>query len=413
MENAILQANILHTQACHSGQREGGYMRVRLPYSMQTKAFTFLFVWLTFLLQSPAQSPYFSRYVGSSYLESSVFEIDLYNPSPRRVDISGYMIVSRQFVFLLPRGSRIPPSSRFSMAKKSGKGVSLEFSSMEDFLIRIPTPGEQGDYLALFDRNGNLVDGFYYASNRDVQFLPDRGELVTYQNKRVPFELPGERNRVWQFLRMLPDPAMAFIRQEKGWQVTSRLRNLRPVTAFEGAEASFVEGIVNLQVRTAFEENCRLHVVERSEDGQTFLPIGELEAIGGLTVPANYRFYDDEVKTNRRYFYRFKNVDRFGFEVTSRILEVRTDPFPEEFQMNVFLGGKGEVNLRFSSRKEQDVHIKLLDEQYREVDVLFDGKLSAQRPQLIKYNSALPVGKYYLIASTEKQRFWEEVYVGE
>jgi hypothetical protein len=68
---------------------------------------------------------------------------------------------------------------------------------------------------------------------------------------------------------------------------------------------------VLLQWRTAFEQNTREFTIERSFDGNQFLPIGSVAAAGNSHSPTNYSFADDGPGQNKN-FYRLKQSDLDG-----------------------------------------------------------------------------------------------------
>lgn len=365
---------------------------------------------------SGQESIYLSRYIGNNYLEDPFYRLEIFNPTESVQDVSGYMIASRQYVVLLPAGVQIPPLSRLSLGKSGSPGgpIDVDFAAVGDFIIRIPSSQEQGDYVVLMDRRRNIVDAFYFSPLPIVNFLPDEGKLITFQSKEIPFEVPEEQRSIWKYLQVSPDPAMAFIRINDQWQATSRTRNTLPATAFGVINGKYVNGVVAITCSTLFERDCLPHELERSEDGLSFLPATTLPSHRNAPDVRAYRFYDDQIQPNLRYYYRVKNRDRFGQVTYSQLVEVRTDEVTDDFQIEVFLGqqaGGNSLNVRFSTRDAQAIRIKLLDEQFRELSLLFYDQLAAFSQNLIKYTGPLPAGKYFIVADTDGRRYYEELIV--
>lgn len=361
-----------------------------------------------------SQSLYFSRYIGLNYLNDPVYQVDIFNPADQPRSLSNYMLVSRQFVAKFPVGTRIDAYSKLSLGKHNSQSLDLPFNQIQDFIIRIPEDNELGDYLILFDPSGKIVDAFYFGPSRAVSFLPDEGELITFSNEQIPFEVPDEIQSVWNYLQISPDPALAFVRINGQWQVSSRQRNTLPATAFGPLEAKYVRGIVTVNGQSRFERDCLPHQLERSEDGRNFERIHRFPQTQNADGITAYRYYDDNVQPNKRYFYRLKNEDKFGFVVFSNLVEVQTDDLPSDFSLEVFQSNSGgNINVRFSSRQARRVRIKLLDEQFRELDLLFYDDLEENSQQLIKYEPALPPGKYLILADVGERRLFETLIISE
>ncbi len=359
-----------------------------------------------------SQSVYFSRYIGLNYLNDPVFQVDIFNPSDQPKVLDGYMLVSRQFVAKLPPGTRINAYEKLSLGKHNSQALELPFSQIQDFIIRIPKIQAPGDYLVLFDPRGKIVDAFYFGPRPAVNFLPDQGELITFRNEQIPFELPDEADPAWRYLQIAPDPALAFVRINGRWEVSSRKRNTLPATAYGPLEAKYVQGIVTINGQSLFERDCLPHQLERSEDGRNFERIYRFPTAGNSTEKTGYRFYDDDVAPNKRYFYRLKNEDKFGFSLYSNLVEVQTDDLPNDFSLEVFQSSPGgSLNVRFSTRQQRRVRIKIMDEQFRELDLLFYDELKENSQHLIKYDSDLPPGKYLILADLGERRIFETVII--
>jgi hypothetical protein len=376
--------------------------------------YIFLFANLLICTFAHSQSVYISRYIGLNYLTDPVYQVDIFNPSDQTVSLGNYMLVSRQFVAKLPANTRLEAYSKLSLGKHNRLQLELPFSKIQDFIIRIPKENELGDYLVLIDPRGKIVDAFYFGPRRSVAFLPDAGELITFSNEQIPFEVPDESKPIWNYLPISPDPALAFVRIRGRWEVSSRQRNTLPATAFGPLEAKYVQGIVTINGESRFERDCLPHQLERSENGRNFERIHRFTNTQNTEETTSYRYYDDGVAPNKRYFYRLKNEDKFGFSIFSNLVEVRTDDLPGDFSLEVFQSNPGgNVNVRFSTRQARRVRIKILDEQFRELDLLFYDNLAENSQQLIKYEPNLPPGKYLILADVGERRVFETLIISE
>ena len=372
--------------------------------------FSFLFIFS--ILSCSAQSIYFSRYIGLNYLSDPVYQLDIFNPTDQAKSLANYMLVSRQFVAKLPPGTQIDAFSKLSIGKENKNEIDLPFSRINDFIIRIPKEKQLGDYLVLIDPQSKIVDAFYYGPNPEVSFLPDEGELITFRNESIPFNIPDELSSSWRYLQIAPDPALAFIRVNGQWEVSSRKRNTLPATAFGILEAKYVQGIVTINGQSRFERDCLPHQLERSEDGRNFEMIYRFPAVQNADELSDYRYYDKQVKTDHKYFYRLKNEDKFGYTVFSNLVEVLTDELPSDFFMEVFQSKPiNQLNVRFSTRQARHVRIKILDEQFRELDLLFYDELTENSQHLIKYDADLPPGKYLILADMGERRVYETIII--
>jgi hypothetical protein len=382
----------------------------------KAKAFSMAWALLFWGCSAFAQQVYFSRYVGLNYLEDKVHRLDLFNPGQRSIDLSGYLLVSRQYVAKFPKATLILPRTTFSLGKRDNASgpVDLPFESIQDFLIRIPKGSSLGDYLILFSPEGKIVDAFYFSPTPEVTFLPDQGALITFDNQRIPFSVPSEQHPAWRYLQVAPDPALAFLRIGDVWQPSARNRNVLPATEYASLQAKYVQGIVTIMAETRYERDCLPHQLERSTDGKQFSPIHRFEPQGNELRGANYQYYDNDVSPGGRYVYRMKNQDKFGFTVFSNLVEVLTDDLPEDFGMEILQTSASEgVSLRVSSRQARKVRIKILDQQFRELALLFFDQLPVNSQRLIRYEASLPSGKYYLVADAGLRRVYQTFIIGE
>ena len=104
------------------------------------------------------------------------------------------------------------------------------------------------------------------------------------------------------------------------------------------------------------------------------------------------------------------HVDKFGEVISSNMAKVRTEDNPSEFSFEILKGERGTdqvLNVRFASVLNQQVRIKLLDEELRESAIQVSDDFDAYSQNLGTYQKPLPVGKYFVILSTEEKRYYE------
>lgn len=90
-----------------------------------------------------------------------------------------------------------------------------------------------------------------------------------------------------------------------------------------GFEARWSGEAVVLDWKTLREVNADRFVVERSNDRQVFLPVGEVLATGNSSSELNYRFWDRSLEFGvQAYQYRLLMLDKDGREQYSQIEEV-------------------------------------------------------------------------------------------
>ena len=384
-------------------------MKMRLP------AVIFFF---SFVFTATGQQIFISRYIPGNYLINNLHRVDIFNPSLSPRDISGYLLVTRNYSLRVPRGSVIGPRSGFSFARYSsplGK-VDVQLSKTPDFLIRFPDPELPGNYVLLFDRKMNPVDGMYFSPQAGVSFLPDEGSTITFRGDTIPFRAFDESDKFWinRRINLVEDPAVGFIQLTGNWIPTGIRTNLLPATSFPAPVAGWFEGIVSLDFTTRFEENCFFHHIERSEDNQNFYEIGTVQARGTAARGSVYEYYDPGTTPGRKYYYRLRNRDIYGNDIFSPPTEVFAGESASDFFLDVFQAREThspEINIRFLSRASREIKITLVSENFRVEQQLFSGMVESDRQNLVKLPGALPRAKYLVVAETNEKRYFRELLV--
>lgn len=390
--------------------------------SMEQSRMTKFSVQIIFLLlisislEGIAQNIYVSKYIFGNFIKDDNHYIEIFNESNQTLQIGGYLLVTRYYVLRLPEPTKIAPYSALRLAKTSTstRPLDIQYVNIKDFLVRFPSSKDEGDYILILDRNRNILDASYFSQMGRTRFLPDRGELITAKGEAISYEIPSVNYPKWQSMDIILDPAMALVRLGGKWQITSKKKNLLPATEYANFQANYVDGIVTVKWQTLFETDCFQHILERSLDGEKFTAITQIEAKRQANKASDYLYYDQHIQKEKHYFYRVKNIDKFQNEVYSAVIEASTSAMSGDVNLQII--DKTEANsqgvlIRFACRTAQHISVKLMDEQFQELGVLFDAAVSLNSENLIRYEKSLPLGKYYIIAETKERRYYKEFII--
>lgn len=352
---------------------------------------------------------YLSRYLpgGPQVVDA---EVSLFNATGTARDLSGYVLVSRYWQLILPSGIVMPPYSSVTFSSKEGDGL-YQMTSFPGFHTFQADTSPTGDFISLFPRiGGELIDGLYFSEGEEVEFLPfriqpEQGEVM---------DIPPETHVRWVQFRGLPDPVMAYDRNNTTWTANTRDGKLFPATKYLFVQARPTEqGTISIKWNTAFEIGCLYHLIERSEDGEVYREIGKWSGQTESRELRDYQFEDTQAKAGLKYFYRIRHVDRAGKSVVSPVVSLSPDG-DSGFHFSVFKEGaeNGQyLRIRYSALRATAVSLKLLDGQLRQIEELSSGKIEADREYLITYRRSLPTGVYYLMVETDAQRYHEVVVI--
>lgn len=292
-------------------------------------------IWAFLALSVYGQGLYVSKfspgYPGN--IEDNAHRVELFNESNRSIDISRYILVTRNYVLTFPPGTMVRPFRAFRLGYRSyHNDLSLELSELTSWdrrTVRVPS---EGDFVALYNRRGNLVDAFYFGPNRRTTFLPQR---INWTNRYL--DIPDENDNRWQYINNEVDPAVCFVRINGRWYPNSRTQNLLPATVFRTVQARYDLGIVTLEWRTLMEQDCYFMDIERSTDGNRFTTIKTVPTQGNSSEPITYQEFDTEFEEERVYYYRVTHTDKFGNTLYSPLAKVRTSPNPDGFAFEILL----------------------------------------------------------------------------
>lgn len=361
-----------------------------------------------------AQHPVLTRYVPGTYLVDNNHRVELRNPSAASINLDGYLLVTRDYSVRFPAGLRIPPKGGIVIAKEKAQGVQFHLSGTPDFLVRFHFLEHQGHYVALYSPQGSLLEAVYMSPSRNVPFLPDRDTCITFDGRKIPFNLPPENRADWQFIPIQDSRADGYTKVKGVWQAEGQGSSNGDAVVYGDLVLRYKSGIATVKWLTKQEQGCKVHVVERSLDQQAFRPVGEEVSKGDSRSGHSYAFYEKGLEEGNRYYYRIRGMDRQGREFMSETRELLAEEAKEEFSMEAVGNGKGELRIRFVSRYSQEVRLKLFNENLQELSILFDDYVYANAPALIVVNAELIAGQRYLImATTENGRFGKEFVAGE
>jgi len=358
--------------------------------------------------------------VPGNYLSDNIHRVELYNAGNRVADLSGWLLITRDYVFRFPKGSTLAAESRMTLAKQpmSGRPVDVVLFKHPNFMIKLYSRRVEGNYCALVDAGGRLLDAFYFAALPNVPFLPDSGACyINNKEQDNCYRLPPEQSPQWANFPVGYDPAVGFEQYAGQWRLISARSagNLYPSTAFGEVSARYRNGSVLIRGATLFEDNLQELLLERSDNLQDFQTIGRIEVQGKSRSPTEYIAYDTTATPDRVYYYRFRSKDAPDLTIGSKIVEVETRLPEVEFRLDLHperTADARQINIRFSSALTQKVLIKLLDDKSRERAILHQGLTYADTQHLLRLDADLPVGRYVIVAATENRRyalaFWVE-----
>jgi hypothetical protein len=367
-----------------------------------------------------AQNVRIQEFAPGNYLAGTIHRVVLQNTTNSPVNLGGYLLVTRDYSLRFPNTVRLRPGGqlRIGNSRRADPSLDLELTQIPDFLVRIYSQRVPGNYVALLTPNGVVLDAFYHSDLSDVPFLPDSGQLILANNTPLPFRLPTETAPVWRYFPFAGDPAVGFERAGNQWRITAanpNIGSLYPVLSVRDFTARYREGVVTLKWRAERMENIRMLVLERSTDQRTYSPVTELPANPGATEATPYVYFDNTATEGETYFYRIRNRDVPGQVVYSQTLEVEATEVPVEFWLQVYPAQTNrleDVGIKFYSALTQQVRIELLDERFREVAILYSDPVYAETQNLLRLVPGLPPGFYWVVASTDAQRYVARLRLG-
>ena len=378
---------------------------------LQYSGILLLFLLLTKTVISQVELSKYAPGIETGSLQSHYIEI--FNSSrTQSYNLGGYIIITRYYSLRLPATTVIQPHQKLRIGTGNIESIDIDFIRLgNNFQQERVNSKEDGDFALLVSPDLQILDGFYFANQSDVNFLPDQ-RILDIRDRALAFKLPDESAPIWtkSFINNNGDPALAFICIDGEWQISSRNKSMVPAAIFTEVSANYTLEGIQIQWGTEIERESLKFLVERSRDGSRFQAIGSVEARGSIDQAGRYEYLDQTATVGQPYFYRIRHTDKFGEDLYSDFSQVRSSASENDLSMDYLLTGK-ELGVRFSSSSQQKVRLKLIDDSFREVDVLFYGFIKANVENLVKYHKPLLAGDYYVIAITESQRVYQKIQV--
>jgi hypothetical protein len=131
--------------------------------------------------------------------------------------------------------------------------------------------------------------------------------------------------------------------------------NILPVS-LTSFDANKMNGAIQLNWTTSSENNNSHFIVERSDDGINFYPIGTVKGHGTTSVPQQYVFTDSRTTGHTRIFYRLRQVDFNGNAEYSKVVRVTLEQ--QWIEASVYPNpGRGQFTLKADLRKIRSITI--------------------------------------------------------
>lgn len=354
------------------------------------------------------------RYAPGAFMSDNEHKIELINTSIKPVDLTDYILITRDYFVRIPKGTNLNPGQILTIQKsKEGSARNiLELKSTQGFVTRQYSLKVGGNFVVLYEPGMRILDAFYYSQLKNPPFLPDFVFHTFSNNEFVKITVPAPGSKVWSWYPIGDDPAIAFEQMRGEWKlVSARKSQSIPSVQFGDISARYNDGLILFYWSTLSEENSRAFEIEKSYDRKIFTKIGIVEAKGNSRDFTQYRFADANVQEQKTYYYRLKHVDPNGQVQYSRVEEVVAKSVRNEFSAEI-IHPKGEnLTIRFYSAFSQRVQMRILNEEMQVSMNLFDNFIYADAQNLIKLNKSLKPGKYLLVTATETRRFWQEIVI--
>jgi hypothetical protein len=228
-----------------------------------------------------------------------------------------------------------------------------------------------------------LNEGGVWGENELIQ----KGYTFT-----VPSELIYARCHLVVFVYKVNSPLnLGEIQQGRQWTLTG---TVVPVE-LSGFTACVDETGILLTWETLSEKNNHGFVVERSFDGETFIPAGFIKG-NGTTTEKNLYSFKDKPETNGIFYYRLKQQDYDGSFSYSEVLTIKMD-IPAEYILaqnypNPF---NPSTIISYSIPADEHVTLKLYDLMGREINMLVSEMKKAGNYEISLDAGKLSSGTYY------------------
>lgn len=348
------------------------------------------------------QAPEVIRFIPGRFRENALHQIDLYNPFSQPLNLSHWLLVTREYSVRLPAGFVLYPRQRFRIAKSSGD---LRLDRYPDFLIRFPEEGQPGAYVALLDEQRRLRRGIYLAPLPQVVFLPDSGINITREGKRIPFFLPSETAPAWEFIPWEPDPITGVVRIGTQWRYTvadaeKETRIYAPLR-FPLLVASYEQGAVHLFWEVETRDACEKYRLERMGEQRRWETIATFPCPTQRPARLRVEHYDLTVREGAGYRYRLVYEMPPTLRIESLPAQVRCQHTKPPLQVSATHG-----YLRLQVAQSQPVKVRLLDAYFTERLRLYDGWLNGSVENVFVWDTSQVRNGRWIVIWTAGRRYW-------
>lgn len=332
------------------------------------------------------------------FRDNDLHRITLYNPHPKPLDLSEWLLVTREYSFQFPEKTLIAPKSYLTLAKKQGD-ISLD--RHPNFLIRFPDPRQAGQYAILLNKLGQPQIGLYLAPLAQVLFLPDSGVHISHQKPPVPYQIPPETAPLWTYVPWDPDPITGVVQIQGRWRYTvsdiEKEKRLYAPLAFSPLYIEAESLGLGLSWQVEVREPCEVFYLERSEIGS---PWQEIHAFPCPPLGHHpFHYTDTTVKPYTVYSYRLRY--RAEPSLTSQPAGAQWQRPTPSFRLSVQPG-----LARLYVAQGQRVKVKLLNARFEEVFRLYDGYLNGGIENIFAWDTTQLQGGRWVVVWTSKGRQW-------
>lgn len=368
------------------------------------KCFFLCFFFHYFLLDSQI---IISKFIPGDFRFSNTHRVELLNIGDKPQNIGDYLIVTRDYSVKLPSKLILAPNQKYIIAKKNSVVQSnLDLTTCKDFLFKPYKKNVEGNYVVLFSRYLEFLDGFYFSQLKEVPFLPEKNKLILGNGNIIHYEIPDDHFTRWKFYPIGEDPAIGFEQYLGEWRITSVFPNkkLYSQVKFKNFGYRYLNNVINFYLETSTEENLS-HFELQKLNGSQFQTIYKIEPTnsfkGGI-----YKFADSEISENQVFYYRIASQDQFGLWTYSKVIEVETKENKKDFWHEILPqkpNAHQEISLRFLSSYSQNLKVKLMNEKMQELSTIFNSFVYANQQNLLIIKK-LPMGKYWLVFQNDFKR---------
>ncbi|MBN2777279.1 MAG: T9SS type A sorting domain-containing protein [Bacteroidales bacterium] len=192
------------------------------------------------------------------------------------------------------------------------------------------------------------------------------------------------------------------ISKDGPWIISSEINTLPiEMLSFDAFWSTEEANVVNIEWLTSTETNNEYFLIERSLDGQTFLPIGVQESQGNSKNGSFYTFQDLNPPQEGIIYYRLKQFDFDGTSSESEIISLESSTKSVEFTVYPNPSNKY-FNINIQSNQEDIFQLLLFDLTGR---IIYSNSISVSGFETSHTIDAseIPSGTYVLQITSQKR----------